>query len=132
MNKKGCEPQTHRYRKKAIRPASISFQAIGHFVSFVSTGVIPIPIDLLIDGITGANWKPDETEIGIHKINFDHFDYIIEYKGCKTEESPIVKANEPLSIEDKIKKIKELKKLLDSGAITQQEYNKMKHEIFDE
>ncbi|MEO1098759.1 MAG: SHOCT domain-containing protein, partial [Bacteroidota bacterium] len=93
------------------------------------TGIIngiPIPWGIIVDGATGAWWKPDISEKGVLKIDHNHFLYNIDYEGCamKSKNNQIEK---PTIAE----LLRELKKLLDEGIITQKEYDAEKKKILN-
>ena len=45
----------------------------------------PIPIGFIIDGATGAYWKPSTKEKGVSKMDYRNYRYNIIYNGCKTD-----------------------------------------------
>ena len=42
-----------------------------------------------VDAATGAWWKPDITEKGVSKIDYDHYLYTIEYKAIPAKEQEV-------------------------------------------
>ncbi|MEM6359208.1 MAG: SHOCT domain-containing protein [Bacteroidota bacterium] len=123
ISEEGCETQTMSFKKRTFRGWSFVGTLFGW------TGIIngiPIPWGIIVDGATGAWWKPDISEKGVLKIDHNHFLYNIDYEGCamKSKNNQIEK---PTIAE----LLRELKKLLDEGIITQKEYDAEKKKILN-
>lgn len=87
-------------------------------------------IATIVDASTGAWWKPDINERGVIKTDFRHYNYVLEYerKPIKKVNKVVVKKtkkenNDLRNIEEKLR---DLKKLLDEGILTQEEFAMMK------
>lgn len=75
----GCESQTVNYTERTFRGWAFAGTVIGW------TGIIgnvPLPWGVAVDLATGALWKPNITERGIKKIDYKHYNYLIDYDGC--------------------------------------------------
>ena len=94
-----------------------------------------IPAGVIVDACTGAWWKPDVSEKGVSKIDYDNFLYTITYKAIQKKESVInpEENKEPLNAPSKTKAemLRELKQLLDEGVLTQEEYEKEKAKVLE-
>lgn len=76
----GCKTETKRFHKKAFR----GWAFVGSLFGW--TGIymgIPLPWGIALDGITGAWWKPDISEIGVVKQDYNNYIYTIDYRGCE-------------------------------------------------
>lgn len=128
VKKEGCETQTKTFTQKSFRGWAFTGSLVGW------TGLvegIPLPWGIIVDAITGAWWKPDIKEIGVTKVDYNNYIYQIDYTGCDTKtESTINK--ESSNIKSKADKLRELKKLLDEGVITKEEFEKEKKKILNE
>ena len=79
-----------------------------------------------MDGATGSWWKPDINEKGVIKIDYNHYVYTIDYENCST--TPQEDRSDKPSIAELLR---ELKKLLDEGIITQEEFETEKKRILN-
>ena len=89
IKKEGCEDQTFKYQKRALRGWSIFGTIVGFTFGNVADGII-LPIGIIVDVANGAIWKPDLGEAGITKLDYKHYSYNIDYTGCKTQEKEVV------------------------------------------
>lgn len=125
VKEENCEPETTRFNSKSFRGWAFAGTVLG-WTGLIEPG-IPLPWGVVVDGCTGAWWKPDETEPGVRKIDYDHFLYIINY-GSKLEQKDEMKT-EKQDTGSKNDKLRELKQLLDDGVLTQEEFEKEKAKI---
>lgn len=127
VQKKNCEQQTTQFTSKVFRGWAFAGTVVG-WTGMV--GGIPLPWGVAVDAATGAWWKPDVTEKGVSKIDYDHYLYTIEYKAIPTKEQEVdPKVN--VSEKNKVDRLRELKNLLDEGVLTQEEYEKEKAKILN-
>jgi hypothetical protein len=125
-----CEEQKFTYSKRVLR----GWALFGTIVGWTSTAPIPIPFGVIVDVATGALWKPDVREKGVMKDDYDHFNYSIDYTGCKQVNSLI--SNTPVDtipkvVKTKLEKLTELTKLQNKGLLTEEEYETEKKKILD-
>ena len=125
VKEENCEPETTRFNSKSFRGWAFAGTVLG-WTGLIEPG-IPLPWGVVVDGCTGAWWKPDETEPGVRKIDYDHFLYIINY-GSKIEQKDEIKPENQEAV-SKNDKLRELKQLLDDGVLTQEEFEKEKAKI---
>ena len=132
VQEEDCEPETTHFTKKAFR----GWAFVGTLVGWtgITPNYIPLPWGVVVDACTGAWWKPDVTEKGVSKIDYDNFLYTITYKAIPKKEStikPEEKNKEPLDAPTKSKAeiLRELKQLFDDGVLTQEEYEKEKAKV---
>ncbi|MEM7108059.1 MAG: SHOCT domain-containing protein [Bacteroidota bacterium] len=121
ISKEGCETQTNSFKKRTFRGWSFVGTLLGW------TGIIngiPVPWGIIVDGATGAWWKPDTSEKGVLKIDHNHYLYNIEYEVCAIKSN---QTDKPTIAE----LLRELKALLDEGIITQEEYDAEKKKILN-
>lgn len=79
VQEKGCEEQVFAYTQKKFRGWAFT----GSLLFFTGNiGTVPFPTGLIVDGITGAWWKPDKKERGVEKVNLNNYSYRVEYTGC--------------------------------------------------
>jgi len=84
IRENGCDAETTTFRGKKLR----GWALVGTFVSWTWWyGSLPLAFGVIVDGIDGALWKPDENENGITKQDYNNYNYIINYKGCKDTNS---------------------------------------------
>jgi hypothetical protein len=126
----GCEAETRNFNQKSIRDLAV----VGTLVTWTGLRInglwLPVPYGLIVDGVTGAVWKPDIKEQGVTKIDFKNFNYRVDYSGCNTKAaSPDVQEKEPTSTTERLK---ELKKLFDEGVLTKEEFENEKKKILEE
>lgn len=131
IKKTGCEDQTINYTQKKFRGWAFTGSLLA-FTGLVPELYIPIPWGIAVDFGTGACWKPDINEKGVAKLDYDHYVYQIDYTGCDTKTESVIINNKTTNSESKINKLRELKKLLDEGIITTEEFEKEKKKILDE
>jgi hypothetical protein len=80
VKEQNCEEQTFEYTKRSFR----GWAFVGTLVTF--TSVYYIPYGAIIDLANGALWKPDVHEKGVYKMNYNNFNYSIDYTGCEGKE----------------------------------------------
>lgn len=137
------EPQTACFSGNKFRTGTL----IADILVFFPGGII-------IDAITGAWWRPDESDARITRENVKNYLYTIPYtpktKPITTnpvsapipQESttnativptitpPSVTPSQPL-VKTKAEALRELKQLLDEGVLTQEEYEKEKAKLLE-
>lgn len=131
VKKEGCEDQTKTFTQKSFRGWAFTGSLLG-FTGLVPGTFIPLPWGIAVDAATGAWWKPDINEIGVTKQDYNHYIYQIDYTGCDTKTERTIINKETTNSESKADKLRELKKLLDEGVITQEEFEKEKKKILNE
>jgi len=134
ISKEGCENQIVKFTSRSLRGWALASSIVFFTGLTVNGGWVPIPFGIIVDGIFGSLWKPDVTERGVRKLNMNNYSYSIEYLGCPTnyEKKPELenaKKESPITGSDKLR---ELKKLLEEGLITKEEYEKTKANILEE
>jgi len=122
----------------------------------------PIPGFAIFDIITGAAWKPYQKEKGITKVNFRQYQYTLNYTGCETKnakiaeeiiisqpaitrepvkpvETPVIQQEVPVQNttpqnkgQEKIARLKELKRLQDEGILTPEEFEREKQKVLND
>ena len=122
-----CEQQTTLFTSKVFRGWSFAGTILG-WTGMV--GNFPLPWGIAVDAATGAWWKPDITEKGVSKIDYDHFLYTIDYQAIPTKEQ-IIESKENAPIENRVDRLIELKKMLDEGILTQEEFDREKTKILN-
>ena len=154
LKKDGCEDQVSTFSQRTFRGWAFTGSLV-FFTGVIPGSGIPLPWGIALDGATGAWWKPDVLETGVQKVDYKHFTYQIEYKGCKSKKSTETdyvreletdtetetksKSENQTDIEEgtdgfetlKAKKLRELKKLYDEGVLTEEEFKKEKQKILD-
>ena len=143
------EPQTTIFSGRKFRAGTLVFDLLLGWVP-------PIPVGVIVDAATGAWWKPDDRELGVTKIDTDNYLYTITYRpNEKKSGSPNTPASTPTSqtpaattvseptitpptvtptkplTQTKTETLRELKKLLDEGVLTQEEYDKEKAKLLE-
>lgn len=86
IDHEGCRTQTTKFTKKTFRGWAFTGTLLG-WTGFIQGIPVPIPWGILVDGSTGALWKPDINEEGVSKKDYDHYVYRIDYRGCNNEVS---------------------------------------------
>jgi hypothetical protein len=82
IKKDNCASQTVRFTQRQFRGWAFAG-------TLLCTGLvyyIPIPVGVIVDASTGAWWKPDITEKGVTKQDYNHYIYSINYTGCKKKD----------------------------------------------
>lgn len=129
IKKDGCETQTKTFTQKSFRGWAFTGSLLG-WTGLVPGTFIPLPWGIALDAATGAWWKPDINEKGVSKQDYKHFTYQIDYTGCVNKSSSTIKQEN--NSNTKSDKLRDLKKLLDDGVITREEFEKEKKKILDE
>ncbi|MCZ4694807.1 SHOCT domain-containing protein [Ancylomarina euxinus] len=122
----GCDEQAFDFTEKSFR----GWTLVGTIVTWTGTiGGIPVPWGLIVDGASGSFWKPSVHESGVSKIDYKNFHYNLNYTGCPDnyKESPT-----EIIIKSKAERLTQLKKLLDEGILTQEEFDAEKKKILAE
>ncbi len=128
IKEEGCESETINFTQRTFRGWAFFGTLIGWTGLTINGGPwLPIPFGVIVDGAAGSWWKPDVNEKGIKKIDYKNFNYNIEYSGCKNKINNLNDKVQP-SIEEKLK---ELKKLLDDGTLTKEEFEKAKSKLLN-
>ena len=135
VQEENCEPETTHFISKSFRGWAFVGTVLG-WTGWIPNTYIFLPWGIVVDGITGAWWKPDVTEKGVSKIDYDNFLYTITYKAIPLNKStikPAEKDKEPSNSPTKSKAeiLRELKQLLDDGILTQEEYEKEKAKVLE-
>ena len=143
------EPQTTVFNNRKFRAGAFIFDLLLGWVP-------PIPVGIIVDGATGAWWKPDVKDPWITKIDRKNYLYTITYKPTTVKPnttsppistpipqesasdtivsppitSPSVVPNQSLT-RTKAEALRELKQLLDEGILTQEEYDKEKAKLLE-
>jgi hypothetical protein len=75
-----CKEEVFLYKSREIR----LFSLVGTIVSWTTFIVTPIPWGLIVDGINGSLWKPNQYEEGIKKDNYKNYTYTytVSYTSC--------------------------------------------------
>lgn len=84
----GCEDQTFTFNSRTFRGVPLVIDILWVLPSYLISGV-----SLITDLSTGSFWKPNKAERGITKLNYDNYQYTLDYLGCpeekkKKEEQP--------------------------------------------
>ncbi|RXQ90393.1 SHOCT domain-containing protein [Ancylomarina salipaludis] len=118
----GCDEQIFDFTKKSFRGWALA----GTLVTWTGTiSGIPVPWGLIVDTASGSLWKPNVLEDGVSKIDYKNFHYSLNYTGCPDDyNGPIIKT--------KAERLTELKRLLDEGILTLEEFNAEKKKILSE
>lgn len=92
IKKEGCETETKNFTQRSFRGWAFVGTVVGWTGLTINGGPwLPIPFGVIVDGATGAWWKPDVNEKGVRKEDYKHFTYQIDYTGCKNNTSQITK-----------------------------------------
>ncbi|QNL21727.1 SHOCT domain-containing protein [Hyphobacterium sp. CCMP332] len=126
--KEGCQSQEYHFNSKIFRGWSLLGSII--FWTGIAPPGIPLPYGVVLDGATGAWWKPNVAERGIRKGDYKNYYYTVSYDGCP---DPVKSTEEVISDEELIKfqKLRELKGLLDQGVISKDEFDTQKRRILE-
>lgn len=79
VKENGCEDETFTFSKRTFRVWAF----IGTVVFW--TGLyegVPLPWGIIVDGITGAIWKPNIYEKGVSKVDYKNYIYTIDSYKC--------------------------------------------------
>lgn len=123
VTQEGCPEQQFNYTNRGFR----GWALVGSFFTFTiptPTG-IPFPIGNIVDFATGAYFKPEKSDPSIRKIDYNNYQYNLNYTLCNTEQQRFVPSpinSNPAVVQTKEDKLIELKELFDSGMITEEEY----------
>jgi|ERR1035437_658467 hypothetical protein len=121
INEENCKEQQIIFKQRSFRG-----WALAATIAFWEGDIngIPLPYGIIVDLSTGALWKPSIAEKGVTKINYKHYNYLIEYTGCKQNED-----DHETTIMTKAEKLSQLKSLLEDGILTQEEFDSEKEEL---
>ncbi len=75
----GCDTLKVNYVSRTFRGGAFAGTLFGW--TGIYQGII-LPWGVAVDFATGSLYKPNVNEKGITKINYKHFNYDINYKGC--------------------------------------------------
>jgi hypothetical protein len=81
LKKDGCKKHTHSFNSKKARPLAV-IGSISEVSSMVVNQQAAIPLGSILDLLIGSYWKPNVKNPLINKIDYDNFQYILEYPGC--------------------------------------------------
>lgn len=125
LSEKGYENSTVYFNRRSFRGAAL----VGSLLTPAYLYIIPIPV--IVDVSTGALWKPNLFERGVSKVNYNHYRYLLEYTGKKigSEEEKIVIKEVKSEYLTTTEKLRDLKKLLDEGVISESEFKVMKAKV---
>lgn len=124
----GCEPELFSFYNKTFRGWTFAGSLL--FLTG-AIGSIPIPWGILVDGISGAWWKPDINERYVSRQGYDHYTYTLPYKAVPLTSIEQEPAELKQESNDKVKLLRELKALLDDGILTIEEFEKEKAKILN-
>ena len=114
IKEENCDNQKFDFKQRSFR----GWALVGTIVTWTGTiNGIPLPWGIAVDVASGALWKPDITEKGVTKTDYKHFNYFINYTGCKQDDT-----NKAV-IKTKTERLIELKELLDKAVLNQEEFN---------
>lgn len=135
IEEENYEPETTVFTNKTFRGWAFVGTIVG-WTGYITNPFILLPWGVVVDAATGAWWKPDITEKGVSKIDYDNFLYTINYNAIPKKQIDIDNINTekeqiPVNQQSKADKLRELKKLLDDGILTQEEYEKEKAKILN-
>ena len=131
ITEEGCETETKNFTQRSFRGWTFVGTVVGWTGLTINGGPwIPIPFGVIVDGAAGAWWKPDINEKGVGKLDYKHYTYQIDYSGCINKTSATIKQDSDYNL--KTDKLRDLKKLLDDGVLTNEEFEKEKKKILDE
>jgi hypothetical protein len=125
VQQEGCEKEDFIYTHRKLRGWAFT----GSILVFSAGSIIPISYGLLLDFALGSVWKPDNSEKGIIKNDYNHYNYILDYTGCNNHYTEPVIAK---PIKTKEERLKQLKTWFDEDLITEEEYNTERQKILDE
>jgi len=83
VSESGCPTIQRQYTERKFRGWSF----VGTLVTWTGLSInggpwVPIPFGVIVDGSTGAWWKPDVNENGITKTDYKNYNYSIIYNEC--------------------------------------------------
>ena len=89
ISEDGCPTVDKTFTERKFR----GWAFVGTLVTWTGLSInggpwIPIPFGVIVDGATGAWWKPDENEVGISKVDYKNYNYNLQYKECDGIEQP--------------------------------------------
>ena len=80
LSHEDCESQTFNFTHRKFRGWAFAGTVIGW--TGLTSGGIPLPWGLVVDGLSGALWKPDINEKGVYKTNYKNYVYMLDYDLC--------------------------------------------------
>ena len=84
VKEEGCKEEEFQFVGRTFR----GWACAGTIITWTGiAGGIPLPWGVGLDLITGAFWKPNVYEKGITKEDYKNFNYVLKYKGTKTQAS---------------------------------------------
>ncbi len=83
ISEEGCPSAERKYTERVFR----GWAFVGTVVTWTGISInggpwLPIPFGVIVDGATGAWWKPDVNENGIYKTDYKNYNYNINYVEC--------------------------------------------------
>lgn len=127
VKEENCKEQTFDFTKRSFRGWAL-FGTITGWTGLING--IPIPWGIAVDGMTGALWKPDITEKGVTKTDYKHYNYYIDYTGCKQQDT--IKVIKKVPVKNKAEKLGELIDSYNKGLINQEVFEREKKKILEE
>lgn len=76
----GCEEQKFNFNKRKFRGWAFAGSLTNWWI--LVNGIPVFPLGLFIDLGNSVFWKPDDSETNVSKINFRHYNYILDYNKC--------------------------------------------------
>jgi len=103
LKEENCEEQHFDFKERSFR----GWAFVGTLITWTGLSInggpwLPIPFGVIVDGATGAFWKPDINEKGVTKTDYKNYNYLIDYTGCK-QSSTDKENNKPLIYDRPVK-----------------------------
>lgn len=77
-----CKAETKNFTQRTFR----GWAFVGTLITWTGASIdgawLPIPFGVIVDGSTGAWWKPSIYEKGVSKQDYKHYTYQVDYTGC--------------------------------------------------
>lgn len=89
VKEEGCDQQTFNFTQRSFRGGTLAVSIPSWTLTF-SGFPIPIPLGLMVDLGGSTFWKPNVNEKFVSKTDFKNFNYIVDYKGCKTDKTKVI------------------------------------------
>lgn len=131
VNHPSYDPRVYTFDERSFRGWAFVGTLL-FWTGSTSSGML-LPWGVLVDGLTGSWWKPSTGEAGVTKKNNRHYVYTLDYGLSPKHEAPkpeVVVINQVQS-KDIASKLEEIKDLLDSGIITEEEYLSIRKRLLE-